>query len=237
MKSFVSFIAAASAAGAAVFASSFAQSAQISNPNALASNFDAQTIGPVLDEMGIVWRQHNDRPGAPYITANFAGEVNFYLQPGACRQSVSDCVGLSMFAFFQGAANEQTVRAFNYRYAFASAGISPDGIVYIGRYEISDFGIPRGNLATSIVVFAEQARMLGQELSTAQRTVSLEGFAQDLEARALNRQALIDLTGVDIPVTNAFDRHQQGLDEMTAHIRSFVADGSAPRNKIDNIAQ
>ena len=129
----------------------------------------------------------------------------------------------------------KTVRAFNHRYAFARAGIDPSGAAYISRYEISDYGMARGNLATSIQVFVVQAVALGTELETARRTVSLEGYADDLAAKELNRQGLTDITGIEAHLTNPIDRHQQGLEDSAISLRQFILDKSAPRNKIENI--
>lgn len=223
---------------AAMAALSGAQAQQtVANPTSVLANFDVQTVGPILNELGVAWQARKTDTGQTYIAANAAGAVNFVLAPTACRGAGStDCVGLNMVAVFDGSPNPQTVQAFNYRYAFASAGIDPSGAAYISRYEISDFGIARGNLATSIQVFANQAVMFGSELETARRTVSLEGFADDMAAKELNRQARIQLSGVEAHASNSIDRHQQGLEDGAGMVRQIILDRSAPRNKIDNIA-
>ena len=61
--------------------------------------------------------------------------------------------------------------------------------------KIADFGAQKGNLATSIQVFVNQVLMFGNELATAGRTVSLEGYADDLSASMLNRAGLSGMTG------------------------------------------
>ena len=222
-------------AGAAVLSGANAQG--VANPSSTVKNFDVSSVGPVLSELGVAWNASTS-DGKPYIAANAGGSVNFLLSPAACRgPSNTDCVGLNMVALFAGDPNPQTVRAFNYRYAFASAGISPEGHAYISRYEIADYGMPRGNLATSIQVFATQAELFVAELETARRTVSLEGFAEDLAAKEMNRQALADMTGVEVHADNPIDMHQQGLEDGAAAIRQFILDESAPRNKISNIAK
>lgn len=224
-------------AGAAVLAAAHAQQG-VANPKSVVANFDIESLGPVLNELGVAWQAQKNDKGQNYVIANAGGVLNFILAPTACRvDGKADCIGLNMLSIFDGAPNPQTVRAFNYRYAFARAGIDPSGAAYISRYEIADYGMPRGNLATSIQVFVIQAVALGSELETARRTVSLEGYADDLAAKELNRKGLTDMTGVEILATNPLERHQQGLEEGAAIVRQFILDKSAPRNKIDNIAK
>lgn len=222
-------------AGIAALSGAYAQQ-KVANPTSLIKNFDAGSIGPVLSELGVAWQAQKNDKGQTYIIANAGGVLNFILAPAACRvNGNTDCVGLNILSVFDGNPNPQTVQAFNHRYAFARAGIDPSGAAYISRYEISDYGMPRGNLATSIQVFVIQAVAFGSELDTARRTVSLEGFADDLAAKELNRQGLSDMTGVETHATNPVDRHQQGLEDSAIAVRQFILDKSAPRNKIENI--
>jgi len=221
-------------AGIAALSGAYAQQ-KVANPTSTIGNFDPESVGPVLSELGVAWQAQKNDKGQSYIIANAGGVLNFILAPAACRvNGTSNCTGLNMLSVFDGNPNPQTVRAFNHRYAFARAGIDPSGAAYISRYEISDYGMARGNLATSIQVFVIQAVALGKELDTARRTVSLEGYADDLAAKELNRQGLSDITGVEIHATNPIDRHQQGLEDSAIALRRFILDKSAPRNKIDN---
>lgn len=235
MKKLISIIA---AAAAAVGAAQAQEGGGLTNPNAQLANFDVGAVGPLLDELGLEWQAQLADNGQTYIAASVGGVVNFILAPTACRNpDGSDCVGLNMVAIFEGAANPQTVRAFNYRYAFASAGIDPTGAAYLSRYDLSDYGIARGNLATSIQVFVNQVVMFGAELDTAQRTVSLEGYADDLAASSLNRKGREALTGVEIHAANAIERHAQGLEDGAEAVKRFIRDGGAPRNKIRNLGE
>ena len=224
------------AACAAVMSTAQAQNSGITSPGTTIPNFDVQNVGPVLNELGITWQSGQAEGGQNYIVANVANVVNFMLAPTACRgANNTDCVGLNMVAIFDGSANAQTVHAFNYRYAFASAGIDPDGSAYLSRYEIADYGMPRGNLSTSIQVFAKQILMFSSELETARQTVSLEGFAEDMSSRQLNMQVREQVTGNEIHAQSPNDLHQLGLEQSANIVRQFIADKSAPRNKINNL--
>ena len=210
----------------------------VSNPTARIAAFSVETVGPVLNELGIAWQAQTTAGGQTYIAATVGGVLNFLLAPTACRDADGgDCVGLNMMAIFEGNPNPQTVRAFNYRYAFASAGIDPSGAAYLSRYELADYGIARGNVATSVMVFVNQVAMFANELDTAQRTVSLEGYADDLASSSLNRQVRETLTGVKLQPVNAVERHRLGLEDSAEAVRLFIRDQAAPRNKIENIAK
>lgn len=216
-------------------ASALAEEPPVSNPAVLLRDFDAQSVGAVLSELGVIW-QASETEGQPYIAASAGGEVSFILVPAACRgENHTGCVGLSMVAIYDGGADARTIQAFNYRYAFASAGLDPSGDAYLKRYEISDYGIARGNLATSILVFLEQAQMLRNELSTARRTVAQEGYADDLAASLLNRGGVEALTGRRAHMAGAIEAHRVGLDESALHVKRLINNPRAPRNKINNI--
>ena len=235
-----SFYALAASLTVGVFVSvsaSAQQEASVSNPAARIAAFDVETVGPVLNELGINWQAQTTAGGQTYIAATVGGVINFLLAPTACRDADDDCVGLNMMAIFEGNPNPQTVRAFNYRYAFASAGIDPSGAAYLSRYELADYGIARGNVATSIMVFVNQTAMFANELDTAQRTVSLEGYADDLASSSLNRQVRENLIGAKVQPANAVERHQLGLEDSAAAVRVFIRDQAAPRNKIENVAK
>lgn len=219
-------------------ASTAQQAASIANPQVSIAEFSPETIGPLLTELGLVWQVQTPETGQSYIAASYAGLINFILAPTACRgANGAECVGLNMVAIFEGSANPQTVRAFNYRYAFASAGIDPSGAAYLSRYDLSDYGIARGNLATSVQVFVNQVAMFAAELDTSERTVSLEGYADDLASSALNREVRETLSGSEIHAANAIERHQFGLEEGAAAVRRFILDENAPRNKIENVTR
>lgn len=233
-------LAAAMAGFIALGASAHAQNSMIASPASSIPNFDVQSVGPILNELGVIWEAKVAQNGQAYIAAGVQydqGALQFILAPAACRGgNGDDCVGINMVAIFEGDPNPQTVSAFNYRYAFASAGIDPqNGSAYLSRYEIADYGMPRGNLATSIMVFVNQAVKFSDELATARRTVALDGYADDLSASMLNRQVRTEVAGVENHINNPVDAHDLGLEEGALYVREFLRDKAAPRNKIENL--
>ena len=207
----------------------------VANPTGTIPNFDSGSIGPILNELGVTWQTGALENGNPLIAANAGGDLIFYMMPTVCGGAGNtSCIGMNMVAIFEGNANPQTVSAFNYRYAFASAGIDPSGSAYISRYDIADYGLPRGNLASSILNFVGLADKFQKELASADRTVSLEGYADDLSASYLNRVGVKQMTGVELGAKDLIERHQQGFEETANEIKKLISDKKAPRNKIDN---
>lgn len=238
MKKFISVIIGSIAAAASInLPQAVAQNSLVASPTSTIPNFDPQNIGPVLNEMGITWVQQQADNGKTYIVANVQNVLTFLMAPTVCRNGgVSDCIGLQMVAIFEGDANPQTVQAFNYRYNFATAGLNESGDAFLSRYEIADYGMPRGNLSTSIEVFANQILMFASELDTASRTVSMEGYADDLSASHLNRQVRESILGVEAAPIDPIEMHQRALEEGAVFVRHFLSDKSSPRNKIKNIS-
>lgn len=235
MKTFVS---AALAGFAALTSSAAAAADDISNPRGMVANFDAQNIGSLLSELGLVWQKRQTQEGQPYIAASVGGALMINLLPTACQgEAYTNCVGLHTIALFPGdGINYQTVLAFGQKYAFTSVVIAQDGShAAISRYDIADFGIPRGNLASSLKNFVYLADVFRKEISSAANTVSLEGYPDDLSARLLNGRALADVGGGERAVGN-FARHRQAFEESSELIRVLMNEGEAPRNKIDNLA-
>ncbi len=210
--------------------------AVISNPTTSIANFDAQTVGPILNELGVAWRAVATDDGGSAIVANAGGALNFYMQPTACQvNGTSNCIGVLIFSPYEGDANSQTVRAFNDRYPFTRTALNESGGAFITRYEIADFGIPRGNVAHSLLNFFTLAGRFQDELASAGRTVSLEGYGDDLAASSLNNMGLVSMTGAVEHAPALSERHNNSFDDATGDILRLIELEDLPRNKIKNI--
>lgn len=204
----------------------------LSNPETVVRKFSVQSVGPVLNELGMPWQVRQLDNGAQYIHAA-SGSMQFILFFTVCNGA--ECSGMQAVTFFTDAnANPQTVQAFNVRYPFGTAGIDQSGAAYVSRYDIADYGIPRGNIASSVVNFLGLAEMFASELANAHQTVSLEGYADDLASSSLNRQALNHFTGVDTALSMQADEHREGFEQGAEMIQMLLKDETAPRNKIEN---
>ncbi|MEO1136400.1 MAG: YbjN domain-containing protein [Pseudomonadota bacterium] len=204
----------------------------VGNPTTIVQKFSVQTVGPVLNELGMPWQVKQLDNGAQYIHAA-SGSMQFILFFTVCTGS--DCSGMQAITFFGDSnANPQTVQAFNSRYPFGTAGLDQSGTAYVSRYDIADFGIPRGNVASSLINFLQLAEMFSNELANAHQTVSLDGYADDLSSSHLNRKSLGHFSGVDVSLSNQSKQHRDGFEQGAEMIRLLLDDESAPRNKIQN---
>lgn len=229
----VAAMAFAGATGAAA-QNQMGSSGGLTNPTNVVRNFSVQTVGPVLNELGMPWQVRQLDNGSQYIMAA-GGSTQFAIIFTACDQG-SGCIGMQTLALYSGATpNAQTVQAFNASIPFVSAGVAQDGQAFISRYDIADYGIPRGNIASSVVNFLATAEMFASELAAAHQTVSLDGYASDRSATHLNRQATEQLTGkpVERPQAEGFARHQIGLDESAEMIRVMLQEESVGRNSLE----
>lgn len=211
----------------------------VSSPRNLVQNFDVDQLGPILTELGFVWTERRMSNGVPYLASNYNGALVINFIPAAClNEQGSNCIGLITLAQFDGVrANPQSIAAFNQKYWFTSAGSLSSGAgAYISRYDIADFGIPRGNLASSIKNFVVLASKFQDEISSGARTVSLDGYADDLSASYLNANAAAQ-AGIALPRTRDFngsERHAVEFEAAPMIVKILAEDPEAPRNKISN---
>jgi hypothetical protein len=219
-------------AGASAQNNMGAADSPLSNPSTVVKSFSVQSVGPVLNELGVPWQVSQLDNGTQFIVAA-SGSMQFILFFTVCNGA--DCMGMQAVTFFTGAnANPQTVQAFNVRYPFGTAGIDQDRVAYVSRYDIADFGIPRGNIASSVVNFLGLSEMFASELASAGQTVSLDGYAGDLAAAQLNKGSLNHFAGVDSAFTLQAEQHREGFEQGAEMIRMLLEDDKTPRNKIQN---
>lgn len=218
-----------------------AQGAEIARPRVVIDNFDAANLGPVLDDLGIIWQERRTDDGGRYLRASVGSKFAFNIVPSACADSVqlSGCVGVSFIALYGGPQmNYQTVSAFNQRYAFTTAGVLPGGTdAFIARYEISDYGIARGNVASSIANFVYLAERFSNEIASGARTVSQEGYVSDMSENALNRRVAVAMGAdeAEPDATAPSARHRVAFETVAEAVRLLSVTDGAPKNKIGNL--
>jgi hypothetical protein len=229
---------------AALSVSTVAANAQnqemISNPRGMVANFDTVNLGPVLTELGVVWQERRTPDGQLFIAASVGGAFNFNIVPLACLgPNGTGCVGANVVSFFTGGvANPQSVAAFNQKYVFTSAGVFSDNSgAYLSRYEIADYGIPRGNVASSIGSYVALAQRFREEIAA--KTVSADGYVDDMSASILTVRAA-EAVGID--ATEQGDGtmaalHLANLGATPELVRKMISSENAPRNKIENVTK
>ena len=142
-----------------------------------------------------------------------------------------------MIAIFAGDADQRTVSAFNYKYPYTSAGIDNSGSAFISRYDIADFGTPRGNFARSLDVFLSQAAYLKDTLETSTVTVNRAAYTGDLAANSLNLQTFLDDEELAERAGVNTNGHEVSLEQTAAFISVlFEASENTPEKILNDVA-
>lgn len=211
------------------------EKAPVSNPSQLLESFDAVSILPILDEMGLKYQGAKLPDGQKIILAAAPNGMKFQLTPTACDASGEKCRGLHMLALFKSNAPSRTVAAFNYRYAFVSTGIDDSGVAYVSRYDIADYGTPRGNLAVSIANYLHMASTFDRHLYEATNTVQ-GPTDSDLAANGLNMQGILANASLAQQVGLSASSHEVSFEALSGVVDTFVkADGLAPGRIVNNV--
>ncbi|MEL6361015.1 MAG: hypothetical protein AAFR21_08000 [Pseudomonadota bacterium] len=221
-------------------APAMAADSSIKNPSRIVKNFDPKNIGPVLSDLGIVWQERNTPDGKSFIAASVGANFSFSIYPAACLEDggKSNCVGTHYVAMYRGSKpNPQTVTSFNQAFPFTSAGVTQNGSAFISRYEIADYGIPRGNIASSLASFLYLAEVFQGELTTSTKTVAEQGYPEDMSARYLNGRGAQGMGVATNPGSNLGAIHRIAFDEAVNVVRILETQDAAPKNKITNINQ
>ncbi|MEO0699346.1 MAG: YbjN domain-containing protein [Pseudomonadota bacterium] len=161
----------------------------IRNPSAPLTSLDAEALIPLIQQMGLAYDGVTFPSGERVLLVTAPNGTRFQITPMACDDR-GRCRGMHIVTLFQTEVDERTVAAFNYRYAFVSAGLSGDNVAYLSRYEVADFGMPRGNVAVTIRLFLETAALFSEQLGAATGDLQKPPAANDLSANGLNMQSL-----------------------------------------------
>ncbi|HXI87731.1 MAG TPA: YbjN domain-containing protein [Parvularculaceae bacterium] len=147
------------AAGVGALAIGLAGGAVAQTSNSLATmpglrstlpGFDLASLAAIAQELGFQAETiSNDDGSADLKITTPNGPI--FAHPTVCDGST--CVGLELYAFFGSASNVSLdqLNEFNKR-LFAKA-LTAGGSVILNRYEIADFGIPKGNVAANLTNF------------------------------------------------------------------------------------
>lgn len=208
----------------------------VSNPEQLLPSLHAEAILPVLDELGLKYQGAKLPDGQKVILASAENGIKFQLTPTACDASGSKCRGLHMLALFDSKAQSRVVSAFNYRYAFVSTGIDDSGVAYISRYDIADYGMPRGNLAVSIANYLHMASTFDRHLYEATNTVRNDATDSDLAANGLNMRGVLANASLAEQVGFNPASHEVSFEQLSGVVDTFVkADGLAPGRIVNSV--
>ncbi len=211
----------------------------LQDPYRVLDSFDIYELRILLGELNIASDIKTARNGRRYLQAAYGAKLIFEIIPAACLGPDGDrCLGANFLARFKGEApNPQMVTAFNRSFAFSTVGVMPDGGAYVSRYEIADFGAPRGNVASSLESFIYIAELFRKELETSGATVATVGYAEDQAARRLNRTVSEDFGVVTAVSPSRKALHQIAMEEAPVFVDLLNSEDETPHNKIRNLSR
>ncbi|MEM1379998.1 MAG: YbjN domain-containing protein [Pseudomonadota bacterium] len=218
-------VAAAGMAPASAQAEALRTSTKIRNPSAPLTSLHAEALIPIVSQLGHKYEGVMLPGGEKALLVETDAGARFQITPMACDPS-GRCRGMHMVSMFQTEVDRRTVMAFNDRYAFVSAGMSSDELAYLARYEIADYGLPRGNIAVSINVFLETANLFAEHLARATGDLKQAPQASDLAANGLNTQGLMKSvslhSGGDVPESVAAHPHAMSFEVTNGIVETYV---------------
>lgn len=101
-----------------------------------------------------------DSKGTKALGITAPSGVKLIAQPTACQQAgQQQCFGLEIFALWTNETSIDLLNRFNAAHAFTST-FNAGGNTVLSRYEISDFGVPIGNIASNFVNLDKVAQLL-----------------------------------------------------------------------------
>jgi len=147
-------ISAALVAGSTAFAAGL-------DPHTMLSTFTVENLMSTAAALQYQAEPLQDSEGHKAIGIIASNGVKMIAQPTACQQpNQGQCYGLSIFGIFNDSnGTKPPVEALNYFNAYRSftKAYSDTDNVYLSRYEIADFGIPMGNVASNMTNYAAVA--------------------------------------------------------------------------------
>ncbi len=131
------------------------------DPHTNVATFTIQNLTTAGTMAGYQVQAHNDSSGLTSVEITSPQGLSFYAMPTACQKpGQTECYGLQVFGLLGGddapLPSLESLNEFNKQHAFTQAFVSGKSIG-LGRYEISDYGIPIGNLSANYSNFAAVA--------------------------------------------------------------------------------
>ncbi len=148
--------------------------------------FTAENIARAANAIGYTTEQLKDANGGVSVGITGPNGVKLLAQPADLIKGRYTAVLLyAIFNFSNGAIpTADVLNTFNNRYDFTTAR-NIGSKTYLVRMEIADFGIPLGNLASSIKVLGDLSDALSQYLTTGQLSASAAPPRQELPVTVL----------------------------------------------------
>ena len=205
----------------------------VRNPTSLIPNFDVGNIGPIITEMGYSWKTQTTQSGKQFIAATVRN-LTIVLLPSACDGGAnSGCVGLQTLAYFNGQRlSPGLVWRYNNQSVFSYVGIDGDDTFFVRRYDIADYGVPRGNVEASIQNFRASVDNMMRAFASVGAANEISPPEPDtplgLVQRRVEEAEL--LSGARTPVASS----HAYLEFVDDNLLDLLTDPAMPSNEVSN---
>ncbi len=146
------------------------------DPHAMFATFTQENLMSVAAALQYPAQALQDGQGNKAVGITASNGIKFIAQPTACQKpGQTECYGLSIFGMFTDpSGTKPPMEALNYFNAYRSftKAYSDTDNVYLARYEIADFGIPLGNVASNFTNYAAVAATFIEFLKSGSTGVS-----------------------------------------------------------------
>jgi hypothetical protein len=195
---------------------------RIRNPSAPLTSLHAEALVPILRQLGLSHEGAILPGGEKILRVTTPHGARLQLIPMSC-DAPERCRALHILSLHEANSNRRQTQAFAMRYAFLSAGTGSDGTAFLSRYELADFGIPRGNLATSLLTFIKMMARFEDLLGRPAEALTQAPLASDLSAFDLNKRALAQhLPAKAIEDALPLHPHDQGFEATSRMVETFI---------------
>ncbi len=138
--------------------------AEVSNTSEMWFSWDANRVIALATEVGdtgsLVAGDDGDPSSVGIVTSS---GLKYVISPTACVQGT--CYGFQLIAEFDGSVTAEQMNEFNLDRSFTKSYVD-EGNAYLTRYEVCDYGIPKGNFAADMTNFEAVAATFETYLST-----------------------------------------------------------------------
>ena len=126
----------------------------------IVASFTLENLATAAAGVGYKFEALADSNGTKALGVTAPDGLKFIAQPSACQKpGQQSCAGLTIFALWSGATPSDLLDRFNLHHTFTSVFNATSNTI-LQRYEIADFGIPIGNVASNFANFDKMAQLL-----------------------------------------------------------------------------
>ena len=168
----------------------------LSNPARITNTFQNEEIAAIANELGYDTTLLTGDDGKKVLVVEMP-TGGIFVFPQVCETKAPRCLQVEWLAIFDVKDTPiSVINAYNDRQGFARA-FQHEGKVFLSRQEIADFGIPIGNIAVSLGVFAKLTDNFAAFLASSGKSAILNSpDAPNAAAHSFGGQPVVASTAI-----------------------------------------